>query len=104
MKSLTKHLLLISLLCAGCCGPRQRVVLNNSGHILTVVQDGKEIARLQNGQQVGLDENFLIPKTVVTVTATTPEGAYVGAQSWTFLSNTPEVWQVNEVRRPQESR
>lgn len=69
-----------------------------------MTQDGERIATLQDGQQVGLNENFLIPKTVVTVTAHTPTGVYVGAESWTFLSNNPEVWQINEVRRPQPSR
>lgn len=105
MRHMTETLtLLVLLLAAGCCGPRQRVVFNNTGHVLRVSQNGKLIATLENGEQVGLDENFLIPKTVVTVSAFTPDGQYVGADSWTFLSNNPEVWQINEVRRPQESR
>lgn len=109
MKSLTHNLcplatILTMLLSCGCSGPRQRVVLNNTGHVLTVRQDGEEIARLRNGEQVGLDENWLIPKTTVTVTGHTPDGLYVGADSWTFLSNSPEIWQINQLRRPQESR
>ena len=79
-------------------------MLNNTHFILSVNQDDKWLARLQPGQQVALSENWLVPKTVVAVTAYAPGEVYIGAESWTFLSNTPEIWQVNEVRRPQPSR
>ncbi len=95
-----------SLFLAGCCcpGPRQRIVVNNTGYVLDVMQDNQRIAVLRNGEQCALYDNWLVPRTTVTVTGRTETGGYVGADSWIFCSGSPEVWQINELRKPQPSR
>lgn len=84
--------------------PRQRSILNNTGYVLDVLQDNQRIAVLRNGEQCALCDNWLVPRTTVTVTGHTETGVYVGAASWIFQSGTPEVWQVNELRAPQPTR
>jgi hypothetical protein len=84
--------------------PSQRIIVNNTGYILEVMQDNQRIAVLRNGEQCALRDNWLVPKTTVTVTGRTETGAYAGADSWIFNSASPEVWQINELRKPQPSR
>jgi len=85
--------------------PRQWV-LNNTPYDLRVLQDGVAIAKkLEPGQQVPVTPRLLEERIVVTITAHEREtGALIGSDTWTFRGWNPEVWQVNEVYRTQQSR
>lgn len=86
------------------CNPRQRIVVNNTGYVLEVMQDNRRVAVLRNGEQCGLYDYWLTPKSTVTVTGHTESGVYIGADCWIFNSGSAEIWQVNQLQRPLESR
>lgn len=104
------------LIFTGCCAHKhrgskcenarvQQLVLNNTGYLLDVTQDGCVIGQaLTNGQTVAIVPRLFVPRSVVTVTARNATGGYVGADTWVFCSGLAEVWRVDHVRRPQESR
>lgn len=82
----------------------RHVVMNNTGFLLDVSVDGQPLTTLATGQSISVMPHWLVPKTLVTVVAHDTHGNFVGTDNWTFLSATAEVWQVNQVMRPQESR
>jgi hypothetical protein len=108
--------LLIALLSTGCytcqrpTEPCARLatstgymIVNNSGVLLNLVQDGQTIAqRIEPGQVVPLRPVWLRTTSVVAV-GYTPVGDYVGADSYTFSSAVRETWIVNALVRPQTS-
>jgi hypothetical protein len=115
---------LLTLSLAGCCcGPyytmtpvpyvqgdprpstSQQIVINNTDTILDVLVDGVNYSKhLETGQSVPVPARVFYGKTVVVVLGYTRDGTYVGTDHWTFCANSPEVWQVNSLQRPAESR
>jgi hypothetical protein len=81
----------------------RHVVVNNTGFRLDVSQDGLPVTTLETGQSISLTPHWLVPKALVVVIAHDAQGNYAGTDNYTFLSSTAEVWQVDSVRRPQES-
>lgn len=77
------------------------MVVNNSGALINLVQDGQVIAeRIEPGQVVPLKPVWLRTTSVVAV-GYTPAGEYVGADSYIFSSAVREIWTVNRLMRPQ---
>lgn len=75
-------------------------VLNNTVLKLDLTQDGKIICTgLQPGQSIAVRPRLFGGTSVVVATGYTEDGAYVGASSWTFVWNMPEVWIVNGLIR-----
>lgn len=80
-------------------------VVNNTGLMLDVVQDGVTISTgLATGQVLPLRNPIWRHKTVVTVLGHDATGGYVGTATWTFVSETPEAWTVTRLASPKESR
>lgn len=105
--------LLLVLLFTGCTtvitpqGQQYRVietgysVVNNTGCLLDVVQDGVTICTgLDTGKVLPLRNPLWRMKTVVTVIGHDKTGNYVGTATWTFIGETPEAWTVTRLDRP----
>lgn len=109
-----KLILLAALLAAGChthYHPTAPVassrlstgymVVNNSGALINVIQDGQVIAeKIEPGQVVPIRPVWMRTTCVVAV-GYTPEGAYVGSADYIFQSNVRETWTVHYLWRPQ---
>jgi hypothetical protein len=81
--------------------PNGYMIVNNSGAIINLVQDGKVIAsQIEPGQVVPLRPIWLRTTAVVAV-GYTPAGEYVGTDSYTFASNVRETWTITRLIRPQ---
>jgi hypothetical protein len=106
--------LLIALLAGGCytcqhpTEPCARLatstgymVVNNTGVLVNVVQDGQVIAsKIEPGQVVPIRPVWMRTTSVVVV-GYTPTGDYVGSDSYIFSSAVREVWTVTGLLRPQ---
>jgi hypothetical protein len=107
-------LLLLALFSAGChtcyhptepvarLGPSTGyMVVNNSGAVINLIQDGQVIAeKIEPGQVVPIRPVWLRTTAVVAV-GYTPAGEYVGSCSYLFSSAVRETWTVNYLLRPQ---
>jgi hypothetical protein len=81
--------------------PNGYMVVNNSGAIINLVQDGQVIAsRIEPGQVVPLRPIWMRTTSVVAV-GYTPAGEYVGTDSYIFASNVRETWTIHRLNRPQ---
>lgn len=77
-------------------------VVNNTGWLLDVVQDGIVICTdLETGKVMPLRNPLWHNKTVVVVTGHDKAGNYIGTATWTFISQTPEAWTVTRLLKPQ---
>lgn len=77
------------------------MVVNNSGALINVIQDGQTIAeRIEPGQVVPIRPVWMRVSCVVAV-GYTPGGEYVGSDSYTFQSGVRETWTVHRLLRPQ---
>lgn len=77
------------------------MVVNNSGVLINLVQDGQVIAqKIEPGQVVPLRPVWMRTTAVVAVGYTTA-GEYVGADSYLFSSVVRETWTINALIRPQ---
>jgi len=97
--------------CNDGCGKKHRKVyrclftsgysmVNNTGSVLDVFQDGVLIHRgVQTGQVVAVRPAFLV-NTTITVVGRTETGEYVGTDSWIY-GNAPEVWTITRLYKPQ---
>ena len=99
------------LLLAGCCSyhppgfgcPNMSglALLNNSGFVLDVYQDGVLIGKnLGVGQVLPIRAVLFQKNTVLVVTGHTPTGDYVGSDTHIFDYNAPEAWSVNRLYVP----
>lgn len=112
-----KTLLSLSLaLLTGCCTPYPpqgcayppmcsgQSIVNNTGYLLDVFQDGVLIAKNMGiGQVLPLRAMFFQRTTVVVVTAHDGSGDYVGSDQYIFNSTVAEAWNVSRVYRPKRS-
>jgi hypothetical protein len=107
--------LLIALLAGGCyhcqhptepCAKPLHVssgymVVNNSGAIINLVQDGQVIAeKIEPGQVVPIRPVWMRTTAIVAV-GYTPTGEYVGTDSYLFSSAVRETWTITRLIRPQ---
>lgn len=77
------------------------MVVNNSGALINVIQDGQVVAeRIEPGQVVPIRPVWMRTSCVVAV-GYTPGGEYVGSDSYTFQSGVRETWTVHRLLRPQ---
>jgi hypothetical protein len=77
------------------------MVVNNSGVLINLVQDGQVIAqKIEPGQVVPLRPVWMRTTAVVAV-GYTPAGEYVGSDSYLFSSAVRETWTINALIRPQ---
>jgi hypothetical protein len=111
-----KYFLLIALLGTGCCctyrptEPCARMapstgymVVNNTGVLINVIQDGQVIAsNIEPGQVVTIRPVWM-RTTGVVVVGYTPTGEYVGSDSYIFSSAVKEIWTVTGLLRPQHN-
>lgn len=77
------------------------MVVNNSGAVINLVQDGHVIAeKIEPGQVVPIRPVWLRTTAVVAV-GYTPAGEYVGSDSYLFSSAVRETWTITRLIRPQ---
>jgi hypothetical protein len=77
------------------------MVVNNSGVLINLVQDGQVIAqKIEPGQVVPLRPVWMRTTAVVAV-GYTPSGEYVGSDSYLFSSAVRETWTISTLIRPQ---
>ena len=77
------------------------MVVNNSGAVIDVIQDGQTIAKhIEPGQVVPIRPVWLRTTAVVAV-GYTPTGEYVGTDSYLFSSSVRETWTITRLIRPQ---
>lgn len=108
---------LAALTLAGCCscpqqpkghcytvGTHQWSLVNNTGYLLDVFQDGRELGHCGVGQVLPCRFGLFQPDTVVTVVAHTENGQYVGTATHRFYAQENETWQVMSVYAPQGTR
>jgi len=107
-------LALVSIL-TGCCSCPQHPtgqayqfmgsqwsIVNNSGYLLDVFQDGRKV----NAGVVGLGQVLALrivlfqPDSVVTVVAHTESGDYVGSATHRFSSTENDTWSVIQLHAP----
>jgi hypothetical protein len=89
--------------CAKLAASTGYMVVNNSGALMNLVQDGQVIAQhIESGQVVPIRPVWLRTTCVVAV-GYTPTGEYVGTDSYIFSSAVRETWTVNRLLRPQTS-
>jgi hypothetical protein len=79
------------------------MVVNNTKALLNIVQDGQTIA-------TGLEPGQVMPirpvwarTTIVVAVGYTPDGTYLGSDSYTFASNVRESWTVTRLIRPNDT-
>lgn len=115
MKTLLILLLLPTFL-VGCCCPHPPVVgqsyscgwadyavVNNTGVLIDVFQDGRPVAcNVGAGQLVHLQSIWLRRYTMATVVGHEIGGGYVGSQSYRFNVSVPETWEVRRLNRPDD--
>lgn len=76
-------------------------VVNNTGILLDVYQDGKVITTdMPTGQIQPLHPLLFCNSSTVIVTGHTKEGAYAGTGTYIFVYSTPEVWTVTRLSPP----
>lgn len=107
-------ILLIALFAGGChtcyhptepvakLGPQSGfMVVNNSGAVINLIQDGQVIAEhVEPGQVVPIRPVWMRTTAVVAV-GYTPAGEYVGSDSYLFSSQVRETWTISRLIRPQ---
>lgn len=114
MKTILPLLSLCTLL-TGCCGPYPyppqgncypmalagQSIVNNSGFLLDVFQDGVLIGRnLGVGQVLPVRPTIFQKTTVIVVTGHSVTGDYVGSAKYIFAYNVPEAWSVDRLYQP----
>lgn len=82
----------------------QYTVINNSGYMLKVYQDGKYLGDLPIGQVQGIKGTLLWRSTIVTVTGVDNNGDFVGSDSWKYEFGVPEAWTVLSLNSPRRPR
>ena len=108
----TKPLLLLLLL-PGCCWqpyppqgncypyPTGQSIVNNSGYVLDVFQDGVPIAQnIAVGQVLPVRVGYFQRTTSIVVTGHTETGTYVGSDTYLFQFGAPEAWNVLRLYSP----
>lgn len=103
MKFLALAILAIIPGCAyyGSYGPGARptqtsfMVVNNSGHLIDLVQDGRVvIERLATGKVQAIRMPLLSRQSTVVALGYTEDGAYAGTDQWTFFGTVPQTWTI----------
>lgn len=81
--------------------PTGQSVVNNSGYVLDVFQDGVPIARnVTVGQVLPVRVGCFQRTTSVVVTGHTEAGDYVGSDTYIFQFGAPEAWSVMRLYAP----
>lgn len=110
LNSIASLIVILFTGCVNCYHPTDPVarypstgymVVNNSGALINVIQDGQVVAeRIEPGQVVPIRPVWMRTSCVVAV-GYTPGGDYVGSDSYTFQSGARETWIVHRLYRPQ---
>lgn len=81
-------------------------IVNNSGYLLDVFQDGRKVNAgvVSLGQVLPLRIVLFQPDSVVTVVAHTEAGEYVGSATHRFSSSENDTWSVIQLRAPMPVR
>jgi len=81
-------------------------IVNNSGYLLDVFQDGRKInaGAVGVGQVLPLRMVLFQPDSVVTVVAHTEAGQYVGSSTHRFSSSENDTWSVIQLYAPMPVR
>lgn len=82
----------------------QYTVINNTGYLLKVYQDGKYLTDLRVGEVLPVRGTLLWRNTIVTVTGVDNNGNFVGSDSWTYQFGVPEAWTVVNLNSPRRPR
>lgn len=78
-----------------------QAIVNNSGVLLDIFQDGVLIGRnMGTGQVLPIRPALFQSMTVVVVTGHDGAGAYLGSDKHIFNYNVPEAWSVNRLVAP----
>jgi len=91
----------------GCACPSVSglAVVNNSGFVLDVFQDGVLIGKNMGvGQVLPIRPVLFQKNTVLVVTGHAATGEYVGSDTHIFDYNAPEAWSVNRLYTPKQPR
>lgn len=80
----------------------QYTLINNTGYVLDVYQDGKYLGKAEVGRVLPVYGTLLWRRTVVSVTGRDDAGHYVGTRSWVYEYGVPEAWTVSTLDKPQE--
>jgi len=77
-------------------------IVNNSGYVLDVFQDGRKInsSPLGVGQVLPLRMILFQPDSVATVVARTESGQYVGSSTHKFSATENDTWSVIQIYAP----
>lgn len=115
----TALVLAATVLFTGCCSCPQHPqgqaynilgsqwsIVNNSGYLLDVFQDGRKInaGPLGVGQVLPLRMVLFQPDSVVTVVGHTESGQYVGSGTHRFSSSENDTWSVIQLYAPMPVR
>jgi hypothetical protein len=111
--------LAVTVMFTGCCSCPQHPqgqaynilgsqwsIVNNSGYLLDVFQDGRKInaGPLGVGQVLPLRMVLFQPDSVVTVVGHTEGGQYVGSGTHRFSSTENDTWSVIQLYAPMPVR
>ena len=87
----------------GCPAMSGQALLNNSGFVLDVFQDGVLIGKnLGVGQVLPIRATLFQKNTVLVVTGHTAAGEYVGSDTHIFDYSAPEAWSINRLYIPKQ--